>query len=269
MLKISLFLTSCLSLQCIIDGEETNPIPYDADASTVKGELEALSSIARVHVERSPLDNVGGCTWTVSFLEDGSRLHRGDMPLLVVDSFLTGTPGESPSIVVTEERKGTNKEVQTITVDGGGANVDPASSFRLRFEGEETGDILALPLGGNTCLGSTKAKQIITASTVDTSGVGGDDSVSHLTNFALSYDGYTTSSIMANGASCEDTSGVIAQELMKLPRLYEVSVSGSDTGVGDEGCSWVVTFLSVMGNPELMTGKILLSPPLLSTFDLL
>jgi hypothetical protein len=175
------------------------------------------------------------------------------MPELVVESFLTGTPDESPSIVVTEERKGTIKEVQTITVDGGGGNVDPTSSFRLRFEGEETGDILALPLGGNTCLGSTKAKQIITTSTADTSGVGGDDSVSHLTNFALLYEGYSTSNILANGASCEDTSVVIAQELMKLPPLYEVYVSGSDTGVGDEGCSWVVTLLSVMGSPELMT----------------
>ncbi|KAL3774885.1 hypothetical protein ACHAW5_007303 [Stephanodiscus triporus] len=234
-------------------GDVTNLISYDADASTVKKELEALSSIAQINVERTQLDIVGGCTWTVSFLEDGSRLHRGDMPELVVESFLTGTPGEIPSIVVTEERKGTIKEVQTITVDGGGDNVDPTSSFRLRFGGEETGDILALPLGGNTCLGSTKAKQIITTSTVDTSGVGGDDSVSHLTNFALLYEGYITSSILANGASCEDNSSFIAQELMKLPPLYEVSVSGSDTGVGDEGCSWIVTFLSVMGSPELMT----------------
>ena len=220
----------------------------------MKKELEALSSIARIHVVRTPLNIVGGCTWTVSFLEDVSRLHRGDMPELVAHSLLTGTSGESPSIVVTEERKGTVKEVQTITVHGGdGGNVDLASSFKLRFEGEETGDILALPLGGNTCLGSTKAKQIITTSTVDTSGAGGDDSVSHLTTFALIYEGHITSNILANGASCEDTSALIEQELMKLPPLYEVSVSGSDTDAGDEGCAWEVTFLSVMGSPELMT----------------
>ena len=40
---------------------------------------------------------------------------------------------------------------------------------------------------------------------------------------------------------------------MKLPPLYEVSVSGSNTLAGDEGCSWIVTFVSVMGSPELMT----------------
>ena len=236
----------------------TNLIPFDADASRVKEELEALSTIGRVDVERTPLDIVGGCTWTVSFLEDGSRMHRGDMPLFVVDSHLTGAPGQSPSIIVIEERKGTKKEVQTIRVDGGGTNIDLTSSFKLRFGGEVTGDIPALPVGGKTCLGSTKAKQIITTSTVDTSDVGGDDSVSHLTSFALLYEGYTTSSIMANAASCEETSIVIAQELMKLPPLYKVSVSGSDTGVGDQGCSWIVTFLSVMGNPELMRGKNLL-----------
>ena len=221
----------------------------------MKDELEALPSIARVHVERTPLDIVGGCTGTISFLEDGSRLHRGDMQLLVIDSSLVGTPGEVPSIVAIEERKGTEKEVQTITIDAGGSNVDPSSSFKLRFEGEETGDILALPLGGTTCLGSTKAKQVITTSTVDTSGVGGDDSVSHLTNFRLSYEGHMTSSIMANGASCDDTANEIAQELMKLPPLYDVAVSGSDTAAGDEGCTWEITFLSVMGSPELMKGE--------------
>ena len=187
-------------------------------------------------------------------------MYRGDMPLFVIQSSLIGASGQNPSIVVSEKRKGTKKEVQTITIDGGGNAVDPDSSFRLRFEGEETEDIFALPIGGSTCLGSTKAKQIITTGTEDTSGVGGDDSVSHLTAFALSYDGHTTSYIMANAGTCEDTSAIIASELITLPQLYEVSVSGSDTGAGDQGCSWVVTFLSVMGNPELMTGKTLIPP---------
>ena len=112
-----------------------------------------------------------------------------------------------------------------------------------------------MPIGGSTCLGSTKAKQIITTSTVDTSGVGGDDSVSHLTYFALSYEGHTTSKILANSGSCDETSDVIASELMRLPPLYEVDVTGIDTPAGDQGCSWTVTFLSAVGNPELMTGE--------------
>jgi hypothetical protein len=221
----------------------------------VKEELEALASIAHVAVERTPLDLIGGCTWTVSFLEDISRIHRGDMPLLQVVSSLSGSPGQTPSIEVAELRKGTRKEVQTIAINGGGGNVDPASMFKLRFGGEVTGDIPALPIGGTTCLGSTKAKQIITTSTVDTSGVGGDDSVSHLTSFTLTYEGYTTSKIMANVGSCEETSNTITRELMRLPPLYEVAVSVADSGAGDEGCSWTVTFLTAMGNPELMKGK--------------
>jgi len=233
-------------------GKKTNQVPFDADPSMVKEELEALETIGSIHVERTPLDVVGGCKWTVSFLEDGSRLHRGDMPFIVVESFLTGAPGQTPVIVVEEERRGTKQEVQTITIEGNGSNVDPNSSFRLRFEGEETGDILALPFGGSTCLGSTTAKQVITTSTVDTSGVGGDDSVSHLTSFVLTYDGYSTNRIMANDVSCEETATEISRELMLLPTLYDVAVSGSETSAGDEGCTWVVTFLSVMGNPELM-----------------
>ena len=232
--------------------KKTNHIPFDASASVVKEELEALGTIGSVHVEWTSMGAVGGCKWTVSFLEDGSRLHRGDMRFISVESFLTGAPGQTPMIAVEEERRGTKQEVQTITIDGNGSNVDPNSSFRLRFEGEETGDILALPFGGSTCLGSTTAKQVITTSTIDTSGVGGDDSVSHLTSFALTYDGYITNPIMANDVSCEETSTDISRELMLLPTLYDVIVSGSETSAGDEGCTWIVTFLSVMGNPELM-----------------
>lgn len=61
------------------------------------------------------------------------------------------------------------------------------------------------------------------------------------------------------------------------PRAHEVAtavrssrVSGSDTSVGDEGCAWVVTLLSVMGNPELMTvpaanGDLSVGPSLSAT----
>jgi hypothetical protein len=241
---------------CASGGPKTNPIPFDADSSTVKEALETLSTISEVAVERTPLNILGGCTWTISFIEDETRLHRGDMPMIQVESLLVGAgPDQIPSISVSEERKGTRKEVQTISIDGGGNNVDPTSAFKLRFGDDVTGEILALPMGGSTCLGSTKAKQIITTSTVDTSGVGGDDSVSHLTSFSLTYEGYTTSKIMANAASCEETSNVIAAELMRLPPLYEVDVSGENTSAADEGCSWTVTFLSAVGNPELMRGE--------------
>ena len=81
-----------------------------------------------VAAERTPLDLVGACSWTVSFLEDISRIHRGDMLLLQVVSSLNGSPGHTPSIVVAEQRKGT-------TINGGGGNVDPTSMFRAKISG--------------------------------------------------------------------------------------------------------------------------------------
>ena len=140
-----------------------------------------------------------------------------------VDSCLVGSPGQTPSIVVSEERKGTAREVQTISIDAGGG-----------LEMKSLKDILALPVDGSTCLGSTKANRIITNSTFDTFGVAGGDSVLHLTSFELTYQGYTTSRIMTNAESCEDTSNFIACELMRLPPLDGVNVTGIDTAAGEE-----------------------------------
>lgn len=239
-------------------GEETTePLPSDAGASTVREALESLSTIEKVDVERSDMDISGGFTWTIRFLEEGARIHRGDVPPLMIQSSLTGGGSTAtPTVTVAEVRKGTSMEVQTIAITAGGASVDPMSTFRLSFRGEETNDIYALPAGGSTCLGSTAAKQIITTSTEDTTGEGGDDTVSHLTHFTLTYEGYTTAQIPANGIglTCEDTAAAIAEELEQIPPLYSVSVAGGDSigDSGDEGCFWVVTLESVVGNPELL-----------------
>ena len=210
-----------------------------------------------MHVTRSEATPVGGYTWTISFLDDVSHVHRGDLPDINVISSLAGGSGKMPMVVVKELRKGTWKEVQQISITAGGSMVHPASTFRLRFKGESTNDILALPLGGATCLGSTRAKQIITTTTEDTSNVGGDSAVSPLTSFTLTYGGQTTSKIGANNVSCSDAALKIELELEKLPLLHDISVSGSESNQNDDGCIWVVTFESVMGNPELLKGKFI------------
>ena len=73
--------------------------------------------------------------------------------------------------------------------------------------------------------------------------------MSHLTHFTLTYEGYTTAQIPANGIglTCEDTAATIAEELEQIPPLYSVTVAGGGSSGegGDEGCSWVVTFESV------------------------
>ncbi len=97
--------------------------------------------------------------------------------------------------------------------------MDPLSKFKLNFMGQSTAEIRALPLGGETCLGSTSARQVITSSTEDTSDIGGDDSVSPLTKFRLRFYDYTTEKIDANAAPCPETSKEIQEELNKLMHL--------------------------------------------------
>lgn len=247
-----------LLVSTLKDGEITTPIPCDSDAATLKTAIEALNTTTNIDVVRSDSDLRGGYTWVISFLEDETHLQRGDLPLFNVVSSLGGGAGHTPNITITEIRKGTKKEVQRISITAGGLYVDPASKFVLSFMGESTSSISAQPLGGLTCLGSTFAKQVITTSTEDTIGEGGDNAVSPLTTFKLHYDGYSTSVISANSGSCVDKAEIIKMELRKLPPLYEVSVSGSDSGNNDEGCTWIVDFESVMGNPELLSGKYIL-----------
>jgi hypothetical protein len=208
-----------------------------------------------VDVFRSESTPVGGYTWTIAFLEDSLGTHSGDMEQFHTISSLSSGSGVLPSIEVVEVRKGTHKEVQKISISPGGSLVDPRSSFKLRFNGENTADILSLPIGNNTCLGSTVAKQIITTSTEDTTSEGGDNTVSPLTTFVISYGGFHTDYIMANNGTCEAKSLIIADELMRLPPLRKISVLGNDSGAQDEGCIWQVSLLSVIGNPELFTGK--------------
>lgn len=222
----------------------------------LKAALEILPTIRTIDVTRSGADYVGGYTWTISFLDDATRAHQGDMPDFSFISALICDSGSPPSIIVSEVRKGTIKEIQRISTSAGSSFVDPASSFKLSFRGESTNAILALPAEGTTCLGSTAARQIITTTTEDTSGEGGDDTISPLTNFTISYDDYSTSFIKANSGTCAERAVIITNELMQLPPLNNVFVTGNDTDIENEGCTWIVTLLSITGNPELFQGKI-------------
>ena len=235
-------------------GNSTSPIPCDATAAEMKASLERIDSIASIDVSRSESTIVGGYTWTISFLEDSLGTHRGDLQEIQTVSFLSSGTKASPSIKIAEIRKGTYKKVQKIRTISGGASMDPLSTFKLRFNGESTGDILAIPVGGSTCLGATAAKQLITTSTEDTSAEGGDDTVSPLTTFIISYGAYKTNQITANSGTCQAKSFVIVNELMLLSPLKNVEVIGADSGLQDGGCVWTVSLLSIIGNPELFTG---------------
>ena len=239
----------------LVGKQKTGPIPHDADASTVKRLLEELSTIQKVDVSRSKVDSLGRTQWTISFLEDNEGTHRGDMPAFQLYSSLTSGSNVEPQLELLELRKGTYKEVQNISITAGNSYVDSDSKFKLKFKDEISNEIFALPINGTTCLGSTTAKQIITTSTVDTSGIGGDDTVSPHTSVVLLHKGARTSSIAINQKSCSETAIIIESQLAALPYLSQISVSGEDNGSDDGGCIWIVTFLGSTGNPELLQGE--------------
>jgi len=243
------------SLRYSLGGETTTPIPCDANASEMKKILQDLNSVGEITVSRSEITVIGGYTWTISFLEDLVHTHHGDVTEMQVVSNLFGGSGWEPTATVEEVRKGTWKEVQRISVSAGGLGVDPLSSFRLEFLGQATSDILALPLGGTTCLGSNAAKQLIRTSTEDTSTGGGDDTVSLFTTFTITYKDFVTDPISAHVDSCANIASIIAEKLSMIPPLNRVEVSGKPTDAGDNGCEWEITLLSVTGHPELLQGK--------------
>ncbi|KAG6623132.1 Titin isoform N2B [Phytophthora cinnamomi] len=78
--------------------EASAPIPFNADAGTMKAALEAMSWVGTVQVKQSAPSPQLGYTWTITFLD-----YRGDVPTLLVTSSLVGTGSQ---ISVQEVRKG-------------------------------------------------------------------------------------------------------------------------------------------------------------------
>ena len=68
-------------------GERTSYMPYNASSAILAAELEELTTIYDISVQRSLMNENGGYTWTVTFEE-----NLGDLPLLEADaSSLSGT----------------------------------------------------------------------------------------------------------------------------------------------------------------------------------
>ncbi|GMF63741.1 unnamed protein product [Phytophthora fragariaefolia] len=78
--------------------EASAPIPFNADAGTVKKALEDMSWVRTVQVKQSAASPQLGYTWTITFLD-----YKGDVPTLLVTSSLVGTGSR---ISVKEVRKG-------------------------------------------------------------------------------------------------------------------------------------------------------------------
>ncbi|KAE9300891.1 hypothetical protein PR003_g22649, partial [Phytophthora rubi] len=66
--------------------ESSSPIPFNADAATIKSTLEAKALVGTVQVKQSAPSPQQGYTWTITFLD-----YKGDVPTLLVTSSLVGT----------------------------------------------------------------------------------------------------------------------------------------------------------------------------------
>jgi len=242
----------------------TQDIPYDASSAVMKDRLEALNTIPEgtISVERSGPDFELGYVWTISFLEDYNRTFEGDVNEFLPAGKLNGT---NAAVTVTEARKGTKKEVQTIDVKLNDNDrftdqeLDNAT-FVLTFDGQTTGQI---PLtasnssGKWSCDGTVHEMQTLTISTTDTTASGGDSTVSQTLYFRLSWGGYTTNKIQANrnDGSCLEVQQDIKTELMLFPNIFSMDVTSYKLDTFSQGCTWNVTFTSTSGNIEQMTVK--------------
>jgi hypothetical protein len=234
-------------------------VPYDATPSIMKAAIENVG-FGEVVVHRSGPDFELGYSWTVSFIE-----LEGDVEFIELD--ITDMTGDEAYAETVETRKGTIKEVQTITTFGGADNyVNSSTKFFLKFRGEKTGVIEANPnetsYANGVCDATAREVQQIKTSTVDTYGAGGDDHVSSSLYFSLIFytqdgDAQETSPIYANpeGGDCEVVATSIETELENLENLEEVTVTWSDT-LDDESCTWRVTFDDQSGNLEPMALKV-------------
>jgi hypothetical protein len=239
-------------------------VPAGATPSELKAALEAVGT-GEVSVHRNGPDFELGYTWTVSFLE-----HPGDLPLIGVAFSNDGGAGSDPTGVlqgagaharVVETRKGTVKEVQTISTFGGrDGGVNASTKFFLKFRGATTGVIEANANG--TCDATAREVQTISTSTVDTFGAGGDDHVSSLLYFSLVFytqDGAAeeTAAVFANprGGDCSVSAAALETVLLQLDALEDVSV-GYSAPVDDESCTWKVTFNDQSGNLDQMAVKV-------------
>jgi hypothetical protein len=252
--------------------QETDEIPYNADAATVKNALEKLDTIPKgtVAVSRSGPSGELEYTWTVTFLTDFNRTHEGDLEL-IIPNYNTTLTGDNSVVTVAElkNRKGTIKEVQQIGVilpynDA----INTTTMMKLQFRNQSTVPIYLYYNGttDSTCSSAVTEVQTITSSTVDRVGTvsQGDSEVSTYLQFRIKYSTPLTTKvtdwIYANPSSdpgnCDIPRAMIESELEKFSSgsfslFDDVVVNAKSTGVS-MGCTWTLNFVSSIGDIQLL-----------------
>ena len=99
------------------EGEVTEDINFDADASEMQTKLENLSTIESVNVYRGPADDQNGYSWEIEFT---SNLNSGDLSDLV--TYNSGLSSSNPS-----------GETILQVIEGGTDGSYIRGSFKLEF----------------------------------------------------------------------------------------------------------------------------------------
>jgi len=229
--------------------KSTVAVNFDSSAPAMQTALQKIGT-GIVYVTRDGPDFQSGYSWTISFVQ-----LAGVVPLLTTSH--AALFGVNSAVTVQIIRKGTIKEVQTITTTTTNTKIRTSTRFKLNYQGQITGFIYANPNNGS-CDPSLREIQVITTSTTDATGSGGFDHVSSLTVFAMifSNNGQTeqTNFIKANpaGGDCSVPAKLIQQELQSLYLINgAVSVSFSSRAA-DQTCTWKITFSSLPGNLDQM-----------------
>jgi hypothetical protein len=235
-------------------GEITDAIPFDTSADDMKSFLEDLYTIpaGTISVSRTGPDGELAYTWTVQFLSDYNRTHEGDLLDFVPDT--TNLNGANSGVDVVETRKGTLKEVQSITVTTAGADVNASSFMFLNF-GDLNTSYIPLEPGNNTCVSAVTEVQTITTSTKDTTLSGGDSDVAQYLVFRLKYVDEVTNWISANpnaNGDCSVAAVSIETQLENMTYFDDVFVTAVSTGIS-QGCVWTVDFISTIGDLQQLT----------------
>ena len=248
------------------NSEETAPISFEASAAEMKELLEGLPNDVipkgSIAVSRTGPNGEKQYTWTVTFLNNYQRTHEGNLMPFDAD-FTALTPNGEAEVVVDELRKGTRKDVQTMTVSAAGGTIPDDRMMTLNFRNETT-----VPfrfhyddsLGNPSCDSIVTEQQKITSSTLNTETTQsqGDGEVSTNLEFRLVYSTpyitETTGWIKANPlgtVDCSTAQGDIETELEKFTVFSDVIVTSSSAGVS-MGCEWTIDFVSSIGDIPLL-----------------
>ena len=151
-----------LTLCASAGGSWSRPIAFDADAATIQSALASVGSVGAVDVavERGAGPTaLGTAIWTIYWTSLG-----GERPLLLVNT--SGLKGEGATASVAVLRRGTEREVQTITLVPATVGGMVNGTLRLNFGGVDAQPVFMSGVGCDTVNATAIASALAAVSSV-------------------------------------------------------------------------------------------------------